>query len=516
MRIVWICLLSLLILASFIAGASMYETPTAAIDNTSYSSCNPNIDLESLDAEVELRLKVLDSIYSSVPMLFIDSNHYYFYVVNGFWYGYKEDSRDPKFNMGIIDENFDTILPPIYNKIYSPNTTAKGYIEIELDGKRGLLNYHTKQVIPATFDVIFPSHTPGVVAIGKQGNQYYNLLPNGSQQPITDKTQEPTYLSIVNDLAFDINKVPTLLIDTQFWDEENKKDKYFHHCFGIVVPPSYLIATGFVEPWIWGIDINETSTAFKLIESKNTVEQTKTTLWGLGLLVSDFYTEGIDVRGAFNGHSKLFATVDSNNNVVGKAKFYVSNDYYNPYQYLAPKIPYRLIGDTLIEAVRIDKVFEEYPTPYGYDAMINYSYYEIKQTGEINKLTSNRYFPFTKYVYLTEEYFKGTYVIDRNSYNDTIKWPDDLYITTYITDHLNAYDLELMYNEVLAEYGYKFKDEKWDAYFKQQPWYVPRFDNVDSQLNPWEWANLEVIKAMRDKVAKKPQKYIHGAFKGYE
>lgn len=502
MRIVWICLLSLPILASFIAGTSKVQSPTAV----------HIIALDSLDTDIALRLKVLDSVYSSAPMLFIDSNHYYFYVVNGFWYGYQADSKDPEFFMGIVNENFDTILPPIYNKIYSPNITAKGYIEIELDGKRGLLNYHTKKVIPATFDVIFPSHTAGVVAIGRRGNQYYNLLPSGNEQLITNKTKEPTYLTIAKDLAFDINKVPTMLLDTQFWDEENREVPEYNHCFGIVVPPSYLIATGFVEPWIWGIDIRETSTAFKLIESKNTIEQTKTIQWGLGLLVSDFYTEGIDVRGTFNVRSKLFATVDSNNNVVGKAKYYVSSDYNNPYQYLAPKTPYRLIGDTLIEAVRMEMLFVEYPIPDGYDAMINYSHYEIKQTGEINRLTNNRQFPFTKYVYLTEANFRGSYVIDRNAYNDTLKWPDDLYITAYITDHLNAYDLELMYNEILAEYGYKFKDEKWDTHFRQYDWYNPQFDNVDNQLNKYEKANLKLIKAIRSKVAKNPEKYIHGQF----
>lgn len=461
-------------------------------------------------------ITLLDSLYSSVPLFFKDGDQYYFYVVNGNWVPYDEPNPAPKYLMGIVDENNDTILPPDYHKLYTPNGTAEGYIEIEKDGKRGLVNYHTKQLIPATFDGIYPSGADGVVATGKRGNQYFNLLANGSEQLITDKAQYPSYLSLLKNLVFDLNDYYPLCEVYAFGQTPSKQVAYFYRT-GIIAPPSYLIETGFVKEWVRNVAIEGGYSLTMLKESRSTIAQSKTTQWGFSVFIADLYNYGMGTRNYFADQRKVVATIDSNNNVINTAEalnIWVAG---GDKSHIFPPKPSQFIGDSLIEIPYVSYLFDSPNEAQPYDGMSSYKYVAIKRSGNIEPLENNRIFPFTKYIYITETYFKGSYLYVREERDEEmIKWPDNDDIWYYIADHLTANDLDLMYNEILADYGYKFKDAKWDAYFRQQPWYTPRFDNVDNQLKPWEIANLKLIKAMRDKIAKNPQNYIHVRFEEYK
>ena len=59
-------------------------------------------------------------------------------------------------------------------------------------------------------------------------------------------------------------------------------------------------------------------------------------------------------------------------------------------------------------------------------------------------------------------------------------------------------DLAKLRNEIFARHGRIFKTQKWIDYFATKTWYVPRYDNVDSMLNDYEWANLDVILKLED------------------
>lgn len=54
-------------------------------------------------------------------------------------------------------------------------------------------------------------------------------------------------------------------------------------------------------------------------------------------------------------------------------------------------------------------------------------------------------------------------------------------------------DLAVMRNEIFASYGYKFKSKRWQDYFAQKYWYVPRYDDVTDKLNPIERNNIRII-----------------------
>lgn len=65
-------------------------------------------------------------------------------------------------------------------------------------------------------------------------------------------------------------------------------------------------------------------------------------------------------------------------------------------------------------------------------------------------------------------------------------------------------DLEIMINEIYADYGLIFKDDKWTIYFEKKDWYKPRsilskMDIENFVLNPVEKANIQIIKKQLDK-----------------
>lgn len=59
---------------------------------------------------------------------------------------------------------------------------------------------------------------------------------------------------------------------------------------------------------------------------------------------------------------------------------------------------------------------------------------------------------------------------------------------------LSSYELKIMRNEIYARYGYIFKTKDMKAYFINQPWYSPKYQNVASFLSEIEKKNIELIK----------------------
>lgn len=57
--------------------------------------------------------------------------------------------------------------------------------------------------------------------------------------------------------------------------------------------------------------------------------------------------------------------------------------------------------------------------------------------------------------------------------------------------------LDIMRNEIFADHGYIFKSEKWIEYFKNEKWYVPRYENVDNQLSLIEKENVKRILSIK-------------------
>lgn len=83
-------------------------------------------------------------------------------------------------------------------------------------------------------------------------------------------------------------------------------------------------------------------------------------------------------------------------------------------------------------------------------------------------------------------------------------WPDSdkRYYTEADLQGLTAIQIATIRNEIYAREGYIFKTQSWLDYFQQKEWYQPRIkseDFTDADLNPYEFANVQMIVAYEKK-----------------
>ncbi|HEV3410821.1 MAG TPA: YARHG domain-containing protein [Puia sp.] len=69
-------------------------------------------------------------------------------------------------------------------------------------------------------------------------------------------------------------------------------------------------------------------------------------------------------------------------------------------------------------------------------------------------------------------------------------------LTDDIFEFLDPFEIRRLRNEIYARHGYIFKTPDMKFYFAAQPWYQPRFDNVDDQLTDLEKFNLLLIRKL--------------------
>ena len=138
---------------------------------------------------------------------------------------------------------------------------------------------------------------------------------------------------------------------------------------------------------------------------------------------------------------------------------------------------YKFINDSIIEV----KGYE-----YN-DERSKYSYFKLEPNKTLQKLTSNRKYDFTKFIEINDHYFKGCFI---DNPFDEYYGPKSYY---YVTEHLNLDELDIMYNEILAEYGFIFKSEKWYQYFSEKDWYEPLHNDVEEMICDRDKTNLSVI-----------------------
>lgn len=443
--------------------------------------------LDSTEVKLANSLKLR---YSRVPYFVKIDNEFFLYVCKGNWEkrtseNLKKYPSSDNLKYGIINKRLEEILPLEYDKIYSPNILAEGYIEVEKNGLLGLFNYKKNKVIECKFDVIFPSKS-SAIAIGKIDNHYYKIEEDKNTL-ILDSNEIPQYSEILNNYAFDaLDSNITYLIDSyyQFYEDDPIEG------YGVVVTPSYLHKLN-ILPEIQSNLLIKRDGNFGIIESRNSITESRSIQKEITAFISSFYEEGVDGRG-YQINQKSVFTIDKENEVLSN-QMVIEYENYNEFYFCqnssTPSLTF--INDTLIE---LRKNIAD-PSDYTlYRTMPIYIYYTFDHEGKLKKLTSNRYFNFTKYVKLDQSYFKGCfsqYAEENKNY-----WGGKI----YLTEHLKIYDLDVMRNEIFAEYGYRFKSKKWSKYFENKKWYSARYENVDTLLTEIDKHNIDVILQVREKL----------------
>ncbi len=416
----------------------------------------------------------------------------------------KENLDDAK--IGLVMGNGQLVLQPLYDKIYNPNTTVIGGIVTEKGGLRGLFMPERSLYIEPTYDQIYPSSVDSVLAYVKKKGELGYLNQDGEE--VMDGYMQDMLASIMNWQVSneDANFVDVLMIDDAY---TFKTDERLESANGVMLLPSYINEWGLEENGENDLiptgkdDLYYEGTYTNSVEVSE-VQEVSTGIWAL---VTDFMDHGIGIRSDYIRTKKYLVTVDNSNTPIEKIKLSdASDDVYalcninakikiidqrvkntdTQEEIISSAQPYNLVIETYTQGALngYDK----------YDEAVSYSYIGVKYDGKTEQMATARIWDCTKFVFMDESYFKGCFAQGMNERDEHGR------STIQITQHLAAEDLDIMRNEIYAEYGYRFKSDKWDKYFANKPWYTPRFDNVDDQLNPYEKHNIALIVKMKQEL----------------
>jgi hypothetical protein len=123
-----------------------------------------------------------------------------------------------------------------------------------------------------------------------------------------------------------------------------------------------------------------------------------------------------------------------------------------------------------------------------------YYHYLVIRNNKLSELPDDRYFGFTKYIKMNDTYLNACYnvLIGSGPYDGRKKQ-----IVNSITPEMLRY----MKNEIYADYGYQFKDKRWQTVFQDMPKYEldnngnpkPGLANVDDSLTAIDKYNINWI-----------------------
>lgn len=438
--------------------------------------------------ELVERMKTYDSIWTNVREVALKLQQHYdtvmyftkvdkqvlYYVANGEWvYPYRYDSAQydsGNYKVGVVTAGNKVIVPVEYSKIYNPGGTISGVIEVERNGLRGLFKVTGEQLIPAEFEGIYPTKAPNAIAQVKKGGQYGWLDIKGNvsfdASSHKDKTlfMSPIESNAVLGWQFKFPGTINVLIDMTGNSE---------YCDGVVVYPSFLRDLGITKvahPWVLN-DVNEMGMGMTDTEIKiEKVESISDKFFGL---ISFFMEAGADARGYHTTQNDLLV-VDKQMNLLGHQE-YLTVDNYNQDPCGSGPPSYRTIEPGLYES---------------HNGKGLYAYYKITAAGTVEQLKTNRHYNFTRFVRIDEGYFNQCRYEGLDYRNDA---SDDVKPNIVVIKGISYEELDIMRNEIFAEYGFIFKTPKWKQYFEAMPWYKPQYENVDSFLTEIDKHNIKFI-----------------------
>lgn len=386
---------------------------------------------------------------------------------------------------GLVDSDGAIILDTIYDKIYSPGLIKKGFLEVKKDNRLGLFNLEKRILFKCKYDILFPSKRNNAIAIGKIGSEFYEIKNDGFEVKLEEK-DHPSYEEILKNLKFDFLSpdFPKLInngaLDNGEYDLGEGK--------GVVFTPSYLEKLSFFPEKYENLILDNQNVEFGVGEANLRVGNSKKSRNGIFSFFARFIETGIDTR-EYQNNKYYLGTIRDKDRVIDVL---LGTEYSNTefYYCTEPFAKFKVINDSLMEYsyMKADKFLNKY------DHYIVYQYFKIDSDGNIINLDSKRDFDFTKFVKIEPDYLYGCYGKFREGDYDYDKDPWNL----EFTDHLEIEDLDIMRNEIFAEYGYRFKSDKWKNYFSKKSWYNPNYDNVDEFLTPLDKTNLEVILKVKD------------------
>lgn len=468
-------------------------TPTPAPNETTETiqkkSINNNRNYQGIDSLILEDLKILDSIYESAPFYTLVHNSKFF-IVSSDKYNYKKDRFSGQIKYGVVNDSLELILKLEYDKIFNPDMTMKNCFEIRKDGLHGLFNYENQEILEPQFEYIIPQND--TTSYGLKNGEWFQIEASNLSF-VTPSKFNPK--DVLTSLSFDIAHIG----DRKFFDSYySEKDGYVTDAKIKFIAPSYLNHLDFYNKYDEIISIRkdrykDQGEGVDESSIKTTDEYSLTDK--LTSFFISFYESGISGREYYSGSTKM-ALYNKERETINTI------DVENTFRSGSPchGSGYQLIGDSLLQ---ISTERNRNDEPSLYDVEGSYRYYRISENGEFTHLESNRYFDFTKYVIINSSYFQPClyrFMKSSEQYDHFNMW-------TY--DHYTIEELDIMRNEIFADYGYRFKTQKWMDYFERKPWYEAKYDNVDDQLTEIDKANIKTILQAKERMQGKEDEIVN-------
>jgi hypothetical protein len=386
----------------------------------------------------------------------------YYYVVIGNWdihMGHEKTFENYGHQMGMISETGRVVVPHRYDLVGTIGFEQADIIEVKKDGLVGLYSIEGKQLTEPIYQYIIPYTELNVDAIAlvkkeeqhgwlDKNYQYFEGLPSNNANIYLKK-----YAFLNNKTT--INKETTVI--TEVLHPE-------HIGYGIVIPTQhYVINKLFTEviddlyigenTYGWGNtgDINRSVTFF---------DEFSESFSALFIYLNDTYVEG---REEFYERGQITIVNKENTSVISEMVY-------------GDEISFIRIDSNLVE-MRVTNDFPEdtnndYEGPREFWFAPHFKYFSIRE-GEIYTLKSGREYNFTAYVKIDSTYLEGSF----STYNAETQ--------TYSKSNIpDLQTLKYMRNEILAEYGYAFKDIEVQQHFKERNSdYKPKHENYEDFLN---------------------------------
>jgi len=413
--------------------------------------------------------KTLKGKYDTVVWFAHLGDQNYYYVVNGKWEMDKDierwkDSVIQPYKMGLLGPDLKEVIPVQYDVIHNINGTFPSLVEVEKDGKKGFYDLNGKNVVPVNYDQVIPIEDNVNMAVLRSGDDYFYLKKDLS---ISDKAdlKIADFFPKIKDIASHLNFYKNALAVVT---EYNSREKHG----AIYLPPSYLVDLNmigkeidFKNPLRNNVGFEEVHKDFN-IGFANTVSDSN---W----LTASFYS----VRDYFLGGRSEF--YDSKNLVIvdkKRNKIYTQDigtnytreeDGGDSLEGICDVNNIKALNDSLYEvkagAVLWADMYDSTKTITGG----TYYHYLAVKNNKLVELPNERYFGFTKYVKMDDSYLNACYKMSIGADYKTSK--------EKTIDHITPELLRYIKNEIYADYGYQFKDKRWQVVFQMMPSY--KFDD---------------------------------------
>ena len=383
----------------------------------------------------------------------------YYYAILGPWHvdlGYEKSFTDVGHKMGLISESGRIVIPIEYNLISTIAFEQDDVIEVKKDGLVGQFSIEGKLIVEPIYNQIVPFEQNGVYALVKKENKdgwLDNFLKFHEGLPNEEAIKYIQTFSFLNNKQT-INKDNTTI--TEVLNPE-------HIGYGIVMPTQHFVCNNLLPEIVSDIYLGETTNGWgntsELARNVTFYDKVVDNFSALFVYLNDTYVEG---REEFYTRSQLIIIDHENNHILTEELY-------------GDDITFIQIDSTIIELRISGNLNEE--KDYGYNRpeiwyAPRYQYFQ-KEDGIISKLKSNRTYDFTSFVKIDSSYLEGTFY----TFNEDTQ--------TYTESNLpNEETLALMRNEILADYGYIFKDEAAKEHFKSfYPGYNPRYTSYSEFID---------------------------------